>query len=323
MKPLAFQVGSFDITKYSDNELWARMTAFSRLYSGMEEDFRLLAYSRPYPLEGAVENLRHLMAGTSDPLTRERLAAYRRFIEELVETSSLKTTNYYTLVFSEKAPRIVANTLEGGLRLPVWHRPTLPPLIRTLYREKVLHIHPADDTLDHPLIAFLCSYDLRGNVDFSTPINFLRLPCPLAMAVDVHTIHPNKVMTKLSRAYNALKSDIMGKSGNEAPDAEKEQAFLDVQEAMSLVTNERAGLHQIGVGLAVMGATRDELEENVEMVRSTGTRSQISLRRAFGHQKQAMSFFLPQRVDAAIREEYRNTMSPGIAWHQWLPSSTG
>lgn len=85
----------------------------------MEEDFRLLAYSRPYPLEGAVENLRHLMAGTSDPLTRERLAAYRRSIEELVETSSLKTTNYYVLVFSEKAPRIVANTLEGGLRLPV------------------------------------------------------------------------------------------------------------------------------------------------------------------------------------------------------------
>ena len=110
MKPLAFQVGSFDITKYSDNELWARMTAFSRLYSGMEEDFRLLAYSRPYPLEGAVENLRHLMAGTSDPLTRERLAAYRRFIEELVETSSLKTTNYYVLVFSEKAPRIKLKT---------------------------------------------------------------------------------------------------------------------------------------------------------------------------------------------------------------------
>jgi hypothetical protein len=37
------------------------------------------------------------MAGTGDPLTRERLAAYRRFIEELVETSSLKTTNYYVL----------------------------------------------------------------------------------------------------------------------------------------------------------------------------------------------------------------------------------
>lgn len=120
-------------------------------------------------------------------------------------------------------------------------------------------------------------------------------------------------MTKLSRAYNALKADVMGRTGNEAPDAEKEQAFLDVQEAMSLVTSERAGLHQIGLGFAVMASTREELEENVEMVHSTATRSQVSLRRAFGHQRQAMSFFVPQKVEAAIREEYRNTMSPGLA----------
>jgi len=46
-----FQVGSFDVTRFSEEELWARMHQTAHFYAAMEGNFRLLAYSRPYPLD--------------------------------------------------------------------------------------------------------------------------------------------------------------------------------------------------------------------------------------------------------------------------------
>ncbi len=40
----AFRVGSFDLTKFSEGELWARMNQLARFYATLSGDFRLLAY---------------------------------------------------------------------------------------------------------------------------------------------------------------------------------------------------------------------------------------------------------------------------------------
>ena len=57
-----FRVGSFDLTRYSEGELWARMGQLARFYASLSGDFRLLAYSRPYPLEEPLERIKAMMA---------------------------------------------------------------------------------------------------------------------------------------------------------------------------------------------------------------------------------------------------------------------
>jgi hypothetical protein len=67
---LAFQVGSFDLTKFSEGELWARMNQLARFYATLPADFRLLAHSRPYPLDEPLERIKAMMAAAQDPTTR-------------------------------------------------------------------------------------------------------------------------------------------------------------------------------------------------------------------------------------------------------------
>ena len=91
---LAFQVGSFDLTKFSEAELWARMSQLARFYATLDGDFRLLAHSRPYPLDEPLERIKNLMAAAQDPRAREQIAAYRRFLEQVIHSAYLKDTNY-------------------------------------------------------------------------------------------------------------------------------------------------------------------------------------------------------------------------------------
>ena len=59
---LAFQVASFDLTKFSEGELWARMSQLARFYATLPSDFRLLAHSLPYPLDEPLERIKSMMA---------------------------------------------------------------------------------------------------------------------------------------------------------------------------------------------------------------------------------------------------------------------
>ena len=80
--------------------------------------------------------------------------------------------------------------------------------------------------------------------------SFLALACPLSLAIDVRTVHPNRAVRTLQMAHNKLKADLLGRNGNEAPDPEKDQAFLDVQAALPMfyVNNIPAGSLQTDTG---------------------------------------------------------------------------
>ena len=164
-----------------------------------------------------------------------------------------------------------------------------------------------------PYLAFLYSYDLRGQLSFGTATAFLQLACPLSLAVDVKTIHPNRAVRTLQMAYNKLKADLLGRGGNEAPDPEKDQAYRDVQAALHAVQHERHGLHQVVLAVAVEGRNRDELERHVEMVTSTAARNQVYLRPAWLHQFEAMALFTAQPTPDLVARESRNLLSPGVA----------
>ena len=315
---MVFRIGSFDLTKYGLDEQRAKMHQFARFYSALATDFRMLAYSRPYPLVEPLERIKEMMAAAQGPRLREQIASYRRFLEQIIQSAYLKDTDYYLIVFADKdrSPQVLANDLASGLRLPALPVPGLPSLISCNYDEAPGHIYPLRSAYQrngHPHISFLYSYDLRGQLTFNTLINFLQLPCPLSLAIDVSTFDPDKAVPVLQRAYNKLKADLVGRSGNEAPDPEKERAYLDVQVALSAVQHERQGLHQVTIAIAVEGRNRDELEQHVQMVTSTAARNQIYLRLAWMHQLEAMSFFTSKSVSETITQASRNLTSSGVA----------
>ena len=308
----AFRVGSFDLTKFSEGELWARMQQLARFYAALAADFRLLAYSRPYPLDGPLERIKAMLAAAQDPRAREQIAAYRRFLEQIIQAAYLKDADYYLVLFAEgeKPPQAVANSLAAGLRLPV-QPARLPSLLPGRYREAPAHLQPLRQ--GQPYLALLYSYDLRGQLSFGTLTAFLQLACPLSIAVDVRTIHPNKAVRSLQLAHNKLKADLLGRGGNEAPDPEAEQAFRDVQAALQAVQHERQGLHQVVLALAVEGRSRDELERHVELVTSTAARNQVYLRPAWLHQAEALRLFSAAPTPETIARASRNLLSPGVA----------
>jgi hypothetical protein len=308
-----FRVGSFDLTRYAEGELWARMGQLARFYATLSADFRLLAYSRPYPLDEPLERIKEMMAAAQDPRAREQIAAYRRFLEQIIQSAYLKDTDYYLVLFAERkrSPESQANLLAAGLHLPVVAVSRLPSLIASTYQEAPAHIRPIRQ--GQPYLAFLYSYDLRGQLSFGTVASFLTLPCPLSLAVDVRTVHPNKAVRTLQMAHNKLKADLLGRTGNEAPDPEKEQAYLDVQAALHAVQHERHGLHQVVIAVAVEGRSRDEMERHVEMVISTAARHQVYLRPAWLHQFEAMRLFTAEPTPESIAREARNLLSPGVA----------
>ncbi len=313
-KGLAFRVGSFDLTKFSEAELYAKMNQLARFYATLSGDFRLLAHSRPYPLDEPLERIKAMMAAAQDPRAREQIAAYRRFLEQVIHAAYLKDTDYYLVLFADgkKSPQAVANSLAAGLRLPV-QPARLPSPISSTYQEAPTHILPIRQNSGLPYLAFLYSYDLRGQLSFGTVTAFLQLACPLSIAIDVKTIHPNKAVRTLQMAYNKLKADLLGRGGNEAPDPEKEGAYRDVQAALQAVQHERHGLHQVVLAVAVEGRTRDELERHVEMVTSTAARNQVYLRPAWMHQFEALRLFTAQPTPESITREARNLLSPGVA----------
>jgi hypothetical protein len=308
-----FQVGSFDVTKFSEGELWAKMHSLAHFYAAMSGNFRLLAYSRPYPLDEPLEIIKAMMANAADPRAREQIAAYRRFIEQIVQAAYLKDTAYYVLVFDDKPPHVLGNILAGGLRLPVRHLPNLPGVLQGRYREAVNHLAPARSIQRRPHVAMLYSYDLRGQLSLATAIHFLSLPFPVYLAVDVKTIRPDRAIRTLQFAYNKLRADVLGRSGNEMLDPEKEQAYLDVQEAMQVFNDQRLSIHQVGLGLAVVGDGRKQLDEHVELVLATAARVQIYLRPAWCHQREVYSFFTARPMPDVITRAYRNADSRGVS----------
>jgi hypothetical protein len=241
------------------------------------------------------------------------VATYRRFLEEIVRAAYLKDTTYYLTLFSDKAPHLLANSLADGLRLPVQHISHLPSPFPITYREEFGHVRPIQDASRLPLLTGLYSFDVRGQLSFGTIISFLQLPFPLTIAVDVQTIHPNKAIRTLQMATNRLKADLLGRSGNEAPDPEKEQAYRDVQAALSAVQHQRMGLHQVVIAFLVEGRNHDELAERVETVISTADRNQVYLRRAAAHQPDVLVLFTTRPTPDAIAQAARNMLSPGVA----------
>src|SRR5690606_25432102 len=125
-------------------ELWAKMNSLARFYSTLGCDFRLLAYSRPYPLDAPLDAIKQMMANAPDPQSREQIAAYRRFVEQIVQSAYLKQTAYYLMLFDNKQPHILAGILADGLRLPVQHVPHLPDLAETEYEETPAYYQPVE-----------------------------------------------------------------------------------------------------------------------------------------------------------------------------------
>ena len=108
---MTFRIGSFDLAKYGDDERWAKMRQFARFYAALATDFRILAYSRPYPLVEPLDRIKEMMSTAQGPRLREQIASYRRFLEQIIQSAYLKDTDYYMVLFAQKdkSPQVLAN----------------------------------------------------------------------------------------------------------------------------------------------------------------------------------------------------------------------
>jgi hypothetical protein len=319
----AFQVGSFDLTKYGEEERWARMNQLARVYAALSLDFRLLAFSRPYPLTAPLERIKEMMVVAQSPRLRQQISAYRRFLEQIIQQAYLKDTDYYLLTFENRnrSAHVLANTLAHGLRLPVRPVSRLPAPFPGEYDEAFNYLFPKRAQFprgnqphsNRPLLTILYSYDLRGQLTFDTLIDFLKLACSLSLAVDVKTIPPDKAVGMIKRAHNKLKADLLGQTANEAPDAEKQEGFLDTQRALQIIQHQRHALHQVVIAIAIEGRNREELEAHVALVQSTAANNQIYLRRANGHHIPALQFFSVKALPDLFDQFRRNMTSLGPA----------
>jgi hypothetical protein len=141
----------------------------------------------------------------------------------------------------------------------------------------------------------------------------LSLPFPLSLAVDVQTLPPHRAIRKLQMQINSLKADLLGRSGNEAPDPELEKAYQDAQRTLWQVQHERIAIHEMVLVFGIEGRTPAELETNAGLLRSTALPHLIDLRPATFHQREAYEAFTGRPLGSTLVLGRRNLTSPGCA----------
>jgi len=66
-------------------------------------DFRLLANSRPNPVDVALEPIKAMMAAAPDSRARVQIAACRRFVEQMIHAAYLRDADDYLGLFADRS----------------------------------------------------------------------------------------------------------------------------------------------------------------------------------------------------------------------------
>jgi len=312
--PLVLQVEPYDLNMFSFREQVNLMLSFGQtFFAPLKGDVRIIAHSLEFDVQAAVQGLVQETALTDEPWLREGRDAYRRFVRDLVRDVRLKQTRYYLVAWPESSAErnAIANLAAGAFSVadnPLYVA-TLEPLFqgdRVAEQERL--VPPAGQA--GPLITLLHSRDFMGSFDFTTLMQVLSLPFPVAVAVDAQTIPRDRAQDRLSLASNRLRAQLAQVQG-ESRDVASEEAMVSVTAAQDAV-NQGEGLHQVQVIVAVFGANQQELANNVEMVINVLS-STIQLRPALAEQAEAALFFTTTRRPRLRAARTRNTLSTGLA----------
>lgn len=318
--PVVLQIEPYNVFMYSFEEQVGLQTRFAQFFMSLRAPVRLIAYSRHFNVAAASDELTAETAATTEPWRAYVLDAYRRFLEQLVASIKLKSTQCFLIGWGKdtgeqdalaNSARQVFTLDESHNIVAVVEEATLPMLFPHDMMEEADCLAPVREGEDAEYVALLLSRDMKGDVDFFTPLlGILAQQYSVAVAVDVETIPRERANTQLTMAYNRLTAQL---GTAETKDVESESAYRDVQFAMEAVQGGE-GLHRVQIAVAVFAPSRKELQRAVRDIKTAGT-PQLQLRTVYGEQGKAAAFFstTPTQRTGVSGQRPRNTLSTGCA----------
>ena len=185
-----------------------------------------------------------------------------RFYEALGERH-LRSATFFLLVWDVPAPQADAllDSLEHTLGRRVTLCDSLPPALAGAYRVDEQRAQLVPQTPGQPYMAVLRSHDMNGAWDALTLHTLLALDFDVALAVDVATFSPGRVIKELELAKRTAESVI--RDGKDDP-----VALRKLQQASAGMHRlDTESLHDVQVAVLVSADTPARLAANVASVR--------------------------------------------------------
>lgn len=306
-----YEVQPFHLGMFQGDELAAVQFRFSEFFSSIDSPVRILALSEPYSLGPAVRSVEDQISLARSRWRRSGLMNYRRFLEELRDTTGLHGIKYFLQAWL--SPDVQPATLQGlassAFMTRVREIPSTSPFFHGGYAEELDYLVPL--TPGEPYLCVLTSWDLRGIWDLFTTHALLQLDFPVGLAVDVETYAPDRAHITLMNSYNALEAQL-GTAGRMGRDTRSETAYADCDYAMKAVDSGQR-LHRVSVALLVKGQSLAELQANVQMAERVMI-SKLRMRVERGSQLEALKLFTPTptgRINCRLTR--RTAVSEGVS----------
>lgn len=237
------------------------------------------------------------------PLTKEMERFYLTLQQRHLRSA---TALLLTWEPPDVSPQAIAATLRNATGRAVELLDQVPSVIDGPYREQGTRLAPEEP--NHPWLAGLLAYDLRGVWDATTLHGLLDVTYDVALAIDIVTYSRSRAMRMAEMAYNAAKVSA------------RDQQVMDLRAHRVMASSERVmhelvdqSLHSVQLGALVGGATQEELETNVaETTSRLGT--QLRLMRPHNTQGEILKLWsmTPRaRIEAPLKP--RTMLSHGVA----------
>lgn len=306
------QVVPFDQMAYSEQEQFALQSRFGAWYASIGANMRMYALTEPYPLTPVLNRIDQQiqLIPRNEGWRRNAMSQYGRFVEARTRNAHLKTTRCFFQVFGTSVDGgMLARGAGEALRTRCVQVKHLPRLVEGSYREHLTCLTPEDSRL--PWITFLHSFDMRGGFSTQSIFDLIRLPYPIALFVDVHTVAPAKAPQELNWAWRKVLSQMMAAGNN--LEIGVQEAGRDIQRVMQSVERDGQGLHRVIIGIGVMADTEDELKTRVKAVKDMMGRYQVKMRVATGTQRTVKEMFEGAYTSQGmVRNFSRNVESIGL-----------
>jgi hypothetical protein len=238
---------------------------------------------------------------------RRWLKEYRQMYDLLMSQVALRGLHHYLLswppagIRPEDQAGLVERAFDTAVRVG-----DLPALLPGAYIEQPQYLAPVEP--QHPFVALLCSYDLRGTWDARTMHRVLGLDLDLALCLDIAPVSRLKSEWQAEQTAATTANTLARDGARDHRVVKRYQAAKQVQELL-----DTQALHDLRIILAVQGRDVAELDQNVrEVIAAGGARLKL-LRPAHG-QGPLARFFGPTptgRIESAARP--RRVPSAGVA----------
>lgn len=302
---LVSEVRPYDLSMFGGEAMNAVASRARGFFSGLETGVRMLALSEPFSAKPALDYVQDLILSTApnEGWRRSGLAAYRHFLDNLVQEADLRRIRYFLVAWPgpELPPAAITRAAEDSFMTTVTPLPGgLPPFYHGSYREELEHLAPVERA--QPYMAVYTAWELLGTWDLYTMHRLLLMPFPLALSVDVETLSVDKAQFRLQSAYNGLYAQLNQQSRFGGKDAKSEEAFRAVEGTLKIMeAGER--LHMVRLAVLLKAPSAQKLREYGAYIRNT-LATHMRLRLESGQQQAMLKLFTtmpPGEVNTDVR----------------------